>query len=183
MPKLKNMAIDMPSMRDKMDVVDQKRLSRLKEAKDNKDFRTMIDHWADEKLTPKILSAKQRMAIYLLTDMVRNPTNDWVAARLNVSLPVMLKWRNDPLFIREMDKEITKRLNIVRLAAIRNINKAVTRGDLKTTKWYLEMTGDFSRKYEDVTNKGEEALSDDELEKEIAILSKQLTASQVPSAN
>jgi len=48
-----------------VDQEDKRRLMRLREAKDNKDIKKVVEIWAEEKLHPKILSDKQRTVIYL----------------------------------------------------------------------------------------------------------------------
>lgn len=171
---------DMPHLRKRLAVVDAKRLGRIKEASDNRNIRRIVRMWADEKFKPKVLSAKQRLAIHYLSDFTREFSYKWIATKINVQETKLLKWRNDPLFLRELDKELTRRITSVRVHAFRNVNRAVMRGSMKDTWKYLEMTGDLKKQVEFNDRTGEKELSDAELEQEIAKLSNQLT---IPSSN
>src|SRR5437870_11726264 len=103
--KIKKLHIlkDMPHLQKRLKAIDSNRLARIKEAKDNHDFRGMIEQWAEEKVESKILSDKQRMAIYLLSDFVHNFSNKYIITRLNIQPSEYYKWRNSPLFLRELD--------------------------------------------------------------------------------
>lgn len=176
----KTLMKDMPHLRKKMNKIDKNRVARLREARDTKDFKTLIEHWVEEKTEDKFLNQKQKMAVFLLTDFVQNYTYDYVAKYVGVSTAELAKWRNTPVFMRELDKEINKRISFVRLHAFRNINRSIVRGNVKDSWKYLEMTGDFKRtvKFED--NTGEKNLTDEQLELEIKKQSKKLLT---PSAN
>lgn len=161
------------------------RLQRLREAKENKDFRQMIHQWSEEKLssTSKILSDKQRMAIYLMTDFVHNFSYKYISTRLGIDPSVLTKWRNDPLFLRELDKEITRRRSFIRIHAFRNIHRAIMRGSMKDTWNYLKMSGDLKENVNIVDHTGERELDDNELTQEIVRLTKQLEATTKASEN
>lgn len=162
---------------------DKRRLMRLKEAKDNKDIKKVVNMWAEEKLQPKILNDKQRMAIHLMTDFVHNFSNAYICERLAISKEQLYKWRNDPMFLRELDKEITRRRSFIRIHAFRNVHRAILRGDMKSTWNYLKMSGDLKENINVVDNTGEQELSDNELNQEIMRLTKQLANVSVPNEN
>jgi len=174
---------DLPSLRGKLERIDNNRLSRIKEARDTRNFKVMIQNWSASKLRPKILSDKQRMAIHLMTDFVHNFSYDWIAARLGVHLDTIYNWRNDPLFLRELDKEITRRRSFIRLHAFRNVHRAVIRGDMKATWNYLKMSGDLKENIEVIDRTGEHELSDNELNQEIVKLTQQLANAHEPSTS
>lgn len=172
---------DMPRYREKMERIDRNRISRLKEAKDTKDFKVMIQMWANERMKVKILSEKQRLAIHFLTDFIHNYSNEWIITKINVDKHTFMSWRNDPLFIRELDKEITRRKSFMRLAAFRNINRAVARGSIKDSWKVLQMTGDLKDNIEITDRTGEKELDENELNAHIEMLTKQLAAATTPS--
>jgi len=172
---------DSPSLKKRMEKIDNNRLTRLKEARDTKNFKYMIENWADEKLTKKVLSEEQRMAIYLMTDFVHNFSYEYIAVRLNVSKETISKWRNDPFFIQQLDKELTRRRSFIRLHAFRNVHRAILRGDMKATWNYLKMSGDLKENINIVDRTGEHELSEHELEAEIARLSNNLANANTPS--
>ena len=155
---------------------DKRRLMRLKEAKDNKSIKKVVNMWAEEKLKPKILSDKQRTVIYLMTDFVHNFSNDYICERVQISKQELYKWRNDPMFLRELDKEITRRRSFIRIYAFRNVHRAILRGDMRSTWNYLKMSGDLKENINVTDSTGEHELNDAELNEEIMRLSKQLAA-------
>jgi len=174
---------DMPRFRRKLEKIDRNRLSRLKEAKDTRDFKVMIQQWANQRLKPQILSDKQRMAIYLMCDFVHNFSYEYICTRLRVDKQTFYKWRNEPLFLRELDKEITRRRSFIRVHAFRNVHRAILRGDMKATWNYLKMSGDLKENVEVIDRTGERELDENELNQEIARLTKQLTHAHTPSDN
>ena len=180
---IKDTLLDMPHLRAKMDKIDRQRLSRIREARDTKTFRHVIEDWAEEKLRPKILSERQRMAIYLMSDFVHNFSYKYICTRLQIPESDLSKWRNDPLFIRELDKEINKRMTFLRVHAWRNVHRAVMRGSMKDTWKYLQMIGDLKERHEIVDRTGERELDDDELKNEISRLTTQLSTANTPSGN
>lgn len=166
---------DMPHLRKKLAKIDRNRLSRLKEARDTKSIKHMVIAWADEKLNQQILTDKQRMALHLLSDFVHNFTYEYIACKLNVPLSELSKWRNQPLFLRELDKEITRRMSFIRLHAFRNVNRAIMRGSMKDTWKYLQMTGDLKEIHKITDDRtGEAELSNAELTEQITSLMAQL---------
>jgi hypothetical protein len=139
--------------------------------------------WAEAKLRTKILDDKQRMAIFLLCDFGHNYSYAYVAARVGISESTLMSWRNDPLFLREMDKEITRRRSFMRLHAFRNVNRAIMRGDMKATWMYLKMSGDLREQVELVDRTGEQELSDSELAAEIDKLQREIARGPNPTTN
>ena len=171
---------DMPRLQKKMERIDRNRLSRLKEAKDTRDFKVMIQQWANARLVTKILSDKQRLAIALMVDFVHNYSYEYIAAKVGIEIATLYHWRNDPLFLRELDKEITRRRSFIRIHAFRNIHRAITRGDMKATYMYLKMSGDLKENVELIDNTGREAeMDDNQLDAEISRLGKHIYRAKV----
>lgn len=163
-------------IQEEVEAEDKRRLMRLREAKDNKSIKKVVKIWAEEKLKPKILSDKQRTAIYLMTDFVHNFSNQYICERVGISKNELYKWRNDPMFLRELDKEITRRRSFIRIHAFRNVHRAILRGDMKSTWNYLKMSGDLKENINVIDSTGEHELNDAELNEEILRLTKQLAA-------
>jgi hypothetical protein len=168
---------------EEVEAEDRRRLMRLKEAKDNKDIKKVVEMWSEEKLRPKILSDKQRTVIYLMTDFIHNFSNNYICERVQISKEELYKWRNDPMFLKELDKEITRRRSFIRIHAFRNVHRAILRGDMKSTWNYLKMSGDLKENINITDNTGEQELSDGELNQEILRLTKQLAAFEQPQEN
>ncbi|SRR6266496_129980 len=166
-----------------VDDEEKRRLMRLREAKDNKDIKRVVEIWAEEKLHPKILSDKQRTAIYLMTDFIHNFSNEYICERVQVNKTEFYKWRNDPMFLRELDKEITRRRSFIRIHAFRNVHRAIMRGDMRSTWNYLKMSGDLKENINVTDNTGEHELNDAELNQEIMRLTKQLANYSEPKEN
>jgi len=177
----KTLIQDMPRYRNRMKKIDKQRKMRLREAKENRDFRTILSIYAAQKEEDaKVLTEKQKLAVYLLTDFSHNYTYDYVAKYVGVSLETINNWRNQPRFIRECDKEIDRRRSFVRVHAFRNIHRSIVRGNIKDSWKYLEMTGDMKKTIAFEDNTGEKHMSDSELEAAIAKQTKKLLA---PSSN
>jgi hypothetical protein len=119
------------------------------------------------------------MAIYLMSDFSHNYGNDYICARIGVDMQTLLRWKNNPLFIRELDKEITRRRSFIRLHAFRNVNRAIMRGSMKDTWNYLKMTGDLREQVDIVDKTGEREMSDKELRREIKKLNKQVIREKI----
>jgi hypothetical protein len=158
---------DMPHLRKKMNVIDKDRKMKIKNAKETRNFKEMILRWAEERSEDKVLNQTQRMAIHLLTDFVHNYSYAYISKYLCIAPATLSNWRNQPLFIRELDKEITRRKSFVRVHAFRNINRSIMRGNVKDSWKYLEMTGDLKKGLVIEDNTGEKELSDEELEQQI----------------
>ncbi len=166
-----------------VDQEDKRRLMRLREAKDNKDIKKVVEIWAEEKLHPKILSDKQRTVIYLMTDFIHNFSNEYICERVQITKRELYTWRNDPMFLRELDKEITRRKSFIRIHAFRNVHRAIMRGDMRSTWNYLKMSGDLKENINVTDNTGEHELNDAELNQEILRLTKQLATYSEPQEN
>lgn len=166
-----------------VDDEDQKRLRRLREAKDNRDIKKVVEMWSEEKLRPKILSDKQRTVIYLMTDFIHNFSNEYICERVQISKRELYAWRNDPMFLRELDKEITRKRSFIRIHAFRNVHRAIMRGDMRSTWNYLKMSGDLRENINVIDNTGEHELNDAELNAEILRLTKQLANASKPHEN
>jgi len=173
---------DLPHLQKKMALIDEDRLGKLRTARENKDIRHIAEAWAEEKLHSKIINADQRLAIHLMTDFVHNFPYTYIARRIGIELSELYAWRNDPFFLRELDKEINRRKSFIRIHAFRNVHRAIMRGDMKSTWMYLKMSGDL-RENVDITidRTGEQELSEQELNAEIQRLTAQLANGPVPS--
>lgn len=174
---------DLPILRKRLVKIETNRIARLKSAKQERDLRRMIENSTNKEINPRVLTERQRMAIHLMTDFVHNYTNDWIIKRLGIQAGEFYRWRNDPLFLRELDKEITRRRTFIRIHAFRNVHRAILRGDMKATWNYLKMSGDLKENIEVTDRTGERELSEAELEAEIGRLTKELAAGPVPSSN
>jgi hypothetical protein len=109
-----------------------------------------------------------------MTDFVHNFSNEYICERAQVTKQEFYKWRNDPMFLRELDKEITRRRSFIRIHAFKNVHRAILRGDMKATWNFLRMSGDLKENINIVDNTGEHELNDAELNEEIMRLTKQL---------
>lgn len=165
---------DMPHLQKKMKAIDEKRLLRIKEAKENKAIRKLIKLWAEEKTQTRVIDDKQRLAINLMVDFVRARSYQSIADYIGVSVDQISNWRNDPVFLAALNKEITRRKSFIRLHAFRNVHRAVLRGDMKATWNYLKMSGDLKENIDLIDPTGETEMDDTQLEQEIATLSEKL---------
>lgn len=174
---------DMPHLQKKLQLIDSNRLTRLREARDYKSLKKTVEIWAEENLHPTILNEVQREAVYLMADFVHNFSNQYIIKRLNIEPTTFYKWRNDPVFLRELDKEISRRKTFIRIHAWRNVHRAVSRGDMKATWNYLKMVGDLKEHVEVVDRTGEQEMDDEQLNQEIGRLNERLLAAHTPSTN
>lgn len=173
---------DMPHLRKKLAGQEERRMQRLKEAKENKDLRKAVGDYIEEKVRIKILNEKQHMAIHFLSDFVHNYSYKWIATRIGVEEATISRWRNDPVFLKELDRQIQRRKSFIKVHAFRNVHRAVIRGDMDATWKYLKMTGDLKDNVNlTVDETGEKELSDKQLKREIRKLQKQLRMATVPS--
>lgn len=170
-------------IKEQVDKEERRRLMRLREAKENKSFKKVVEIWAEDNLKSRILTEKQRMVIYLMTDFIHNFSNEFICERAQISKAEFYKLRNDPLFLRELDKEITRRKSFIRIHAFRNVHRAIMRGDMKSTWNYLKMSGDLKDNVNITDNTGEHELSDAELNQEVLRLTKQLANAHQPQEN
>lgn len=176
---------DLPFFRKKYANQEKNRLMRLREAKQVGSIKKMVHNLVASDLKPKILTDQQRMAIYYMVDFTHpNRTYGWIAAKLGISVKVLCQWKNDTLFLREMNKEIDKRQSYMRLQAYKNIFRDIKNGSVKSSFNYLKMTGDFTEKVDiTIDNSGEKELDDDSLTAEIEELKGQLSTAHTPSDN
>lgn len=182
--KLNGIIQDMPHLRNRLKKYDEERKSRIQEAKDNRSIRKVVKMWAEDKLRPKVLTQQQLHAIFLLTDLVNNFPRKYVAMKVGVNSQTLSKWLNDPMFIRGIDKAVTERLNMMRLPALRNVFRSISRGNIKDSWKYLEMTGDYKKRIQvDETDDVEKGLSDEELESQLSQYKSLLEDAHVPSDN
>lgn len=176
---VKNRLRELSTLRKSMDRVDRKRKMRLRTARDNRDFRSMILRWSKEKDEPKLITSAQREAILYLSDFSRNFTREFIAEKLRISVSTINKWMNTPLFIRQLDLEITRRRTFCHLYAMRNVNRAIMRGSMKDTWNYLKMIGVYKENVEIVDKTGEPSeLTDEQLDTEIHSLNSKLTVAR-----
>lgn len=182
--KEKRFVASLSTLRKNLKDTDEKRLMRLREAKESRDIKKLVEMFAEDQLKPKILDKVQRMAIALMCDFANTYTDKQIYTRLGVSSADFYKWKNDPLFIRELDKEITRRQNYMRLIAYRNVFRSINRGNMKDTWNYLKMIGDLRETMDIRDRTGEDVeKSDSELAKEILDLQSELATAHIPSDN
>lgn len=175
---------DMPTFKRKWGNQETRRLQRLREAKQNGEIRKMVVNLATKELRTKILSDKQRMAIYYMTDFVHDFKYKWIAARIGVSIKLLNTWRNDPLFMRELDKQIDRRVSYMKGQAWRNVFRRVAAGDVKVSIEYLKGIGSLRNNVDvRVDDTGEKEKDDAQLEAEIASLQTALAKANKPSDN
>ena len=120
----------------------------------------------------RTLNQRQRQAVMLLSDFTSNYTNSQIAHQLEVTTATLWRWRNDPLFISELDKEITKRKTSLRREAYRHLFNKIRTGNYQAMKDYFKMTGDLKQQVE--MTHIQEQLPEDALDAEIDRLSKEL---------
>jgi hypothetical protein len=121
----------------------------------------------------KVLNEKQRHMIALLTDFTRQVNRDQVCEEVQITTNTYTKWRNDPFFLQELDKEISRRRTFPRLEAMRHVFRQVNRGNMRVIRDFLKMTGDYKEKVE-LTSVPVEELPEEQLDQEIERLSSEL---------
>lgn len=166
---------DLRMIQRKAEKLERNRLQRIAERREKKKWASLMAVWADHQIKTKSLSDKQRVAIALMTDFVHNYSYEYIATRIGTDLQTITRWRNDPHFIREVDKEIRRRQNFILVHAFRNVNRAILRGSMKDTWQFLKMSGYLKDKVE-IDRTGESVeMSDEELQNEILNLREQLS--------
>lgn len=161
---------------------EQRRLDRIREAKDTKGWKLKVGAYIEGQLNrQKSLSPEQAMAIHLMTDFSHNFTYSYIAKRIGVNESTIANWRNDPYFIEQVVKEVKRRQGHAIVLAMRNVNRALARGSMKDTWQFLKMVGMLKEQVEITDNTGEKSLSKEELELEIESLSQQVKDAHVPS--
>ena len=118
------------------------------------------------------LDERQRKAIILLSDPMHTYSNRYIAYACGVTRQSLYNWRNDPLFIQELDKEITKRKTSMRTEAYRHVYRWIRQGNKPMIKFYLKMTGDLKEHI--VHEQADSHKSNTELDAEIKSLSSEL---------
>jgi hypothetical protein len=116
-----------------------------------------------------VVSEQQAKAIELLIDFEGNHSPDYIAGQVGCATRTYHNWRNDPVFMKELDKQITLRKTRMRHEAWRLLFKRIKAGNPKILKMYFEMIGDLQKninlKEEQVTAVLNEADVDAELAK------------------
>jgi hypothetical protein len=121
----------------------------------------------------KILNEKQHKAIALLADFINCWGPEYICGQAGINLATLYNWRNDPFFIKELDKEITRRRSMFRLEAHRQLFKRIKKGNPRLLLSYLKMTGDFKEQVE-ITEKTTDDKNETELDNEIQELQDEL---------
>jgi hypothetical protein len=116
---------------------------------------------------PLTITGKQSKAIELLLDFQNNWPPEYIAAQCGVSTRTIHNWRNDPIFLRTLDKEITSRRTRVRLEAFRMLFKKIKFGNAKFLKMYLELTGDLKQHIKIEDEQTVDSRSEGEVDKEL----------------
>jgi len=120
----------------------------------------------------KVLNDKQRHAISLMADFVNNWPSNYIRNTVGVCKETFSRWRNDPYFIKELDKEISRRKTVFRKEAYSHFFRKIRAGDPRAIRDYFRMTGDLKEIVE-ITDKTEE-MPEDVLDGEIKKLSEEL---------
>ena len=121
----------------------------------------------------RTLSEKQRKAVMMLADFTHDYTKRYIANQCGVTTMALWFWRNDPLFISELDKEITRRKTVFRPEAYKHLFRRIRRGQWSAIKDYFKMTGDLKHQIT-VENIEDMPKSLDQLDQEIQQLQTQL---------
>ena len=127
-------------------------------------------------LEVKVLSEKQHKCIALLADFMNCWSPEYIIGQCEITLKTLYAWRNDPFFLKELDKEITRRKTVMRLEAHRLLFRLLKRGKPRILLAYLKMTGDFKEQVE-VTEKTSDDMNELELDKKIQELQDELGVS------
>lgn len=123
-----------------------------------------------------VLSEKQHKAINLMADFMNDWGPEYIAGQCNINIATLYNWRNDPFFIKALDKEITRRQTMFRLEAHRRLFKQIKKGNPRLLLAYLKMTGDFKEKLEvtDGDKKDLDSMNETQLDAEIQRLTDEL---------
>jgi hypothetical protein len=160
----------------RMKWLDARALARTKKVKHNTKLQKILKTKAGIRFYQsqiKELNEKQRHLIALLVDFTRKKTQQETCDEVGISVCVYNRWRNDPFFLQELDKEISRRRTFPRLEAMKHVFKQVNRGNMRVIRDFLKMTGDYKEKLE-LTNVPVEELPEEELNLEIERLSSEL---------
>lgn len=133
--------------------------------------------WFAAKYRVRKLSDRQRKAIGLMTDFAHDYTFKYIAQECGVTINCLWKWRQDSLFLSELDKEITRKRGMFRKEAMGQLFRKVRRGSYgRATRDYLKMTGDLKEQSE-ITIAAQ--LPKEALENEIKQLTSELESTEV----
>lgn len=122
----------------------------------------------------RVLNDKQRHLVSLLADFMNRWPAAYIQNQVGINQKTYRRWRNDPLVIAELDKEITRRKTLFRKEAYFQLLKLLQKGNTKALMMYFKMTGDL-REHIDITETpGEAEGSENEIDQEIAQLSREL---------
>jgi hypothetical protein len=119
----------------------------------------------------RTLNERQRKAILMLADFVHDYPKRYIAQAVGVSVVTLWAWRNDPLFIQELDREITRRKSAFRLEAYKHFFRRIRRGNKVAIRDYFKITGDLKHQ---VVIENKEEIPESALDEEIQRLQKEL---------
>jgi hypothetical protein len=128
----------------------------------------------------KVLNEKQHHCIALLSDFMNNWPTEYIIGQVGINKHTYYQWRNDPFFLKELDKEITRRRTMFRLEAHRQIFKAIRQAKgrgIKLLLTYLKMTGDL-KEHVEISEKTTDDLNETQLDEQIQRLSDELGLSR-----
>jgi len=145
----------------RLERLERKQKKRLKQLAEARTKRVNFGVFRLKKLTDQ-----HRVAIDLLADLHNRWPMEYIAAQAGISVRMLRNWRNDPTFLRELDKELTKRKTTLRTEAYRQLAKFIARGDRGMIRFYLKLTGDLKEEIE-VTHKNFDKMDDVQLEDEL----------------
>lgn len=147
-----------------------------------KDIRALKEKLKDLGLKERQLTKPGRLTLFprqhrlleLLVDFENNYTTAQICEKLDITPQKYRRWRNDPIFQKALDREITKRSNQVRKEAYSHIFKRVRRGDIRTIFKYLQMTGDMKENLSIGDSDNIQDSNEDDLQAEIDRLTNEL---------
>lgn len=120
------------------------------------------------------ITTKQRIALSYLVDFGKTYSPEYIAAQAGVSHQTLSNWRNDPVFIKALNRELDIRRTRMRLEAFRRLYKRLNQGSDKILLAYLKMTGDLGDNINLKTQAPHKVQSEGEVDKEIAALKAEL---------
>lgn len=126
------------------------------------------------------VTEKQKIAIALLCDFEHNWPIEYIAEKADCKPNTIHRWKNDPIFIKEMNVEITRRITQFRREAMKHVFNRVKRGDIRTIFKYLQMTGDMAENLNINQSDGADAQTADQVQAEIDRLTDELGSQLKP---
>lgn len=129
------------------------------------------------------ITEQQAKAILLLIDFEANYPPEYIAEQCGVAVRTYHTWRNDPVFMKELDHQITIRKSRLRLEAWRQVFKKIRAGNPKILLKYLEMLGDLKKNVVVEEAEAEVLGDEDDIDAELTKLKQELGIAESSSVN